>query len=337
MKTPVPEPKPARLWRRRRSIVAAFAIALVYGVGTYFLFENVFANGWREGSVMLTLSFLVGVPAGGAALAVWIADPRGALPGEHGGIGCFVGVAMLVTGVVLLREGGICVVMAAPIFIPVAYLAAIAGGSLLKRGGARPKAAVLPLLPLLAVQAEGQADLPVRLETVSDTVVVAAPPDIVWRHLAEVRNIRPDELGWTFAQDVAGIPKPLDARLEGRGVGAVRHVRWGRGIAFGEEIVRWEEERALDWRFRFAPDSVPADIERHIRVDGGNLSLEGGGYRLEPLAGGRTRVTLSTRYRVRTAFNAYCVWWGERIVGDLHRNVLRVIAGRAEAAAHSRS
>lgn len=328
-----PEAPRTPLWKSRPSLITALAAALVYGIGIYFLFDDIFAGNNVDDGLMITLGFLIGAPAGAAAVAVWVADPRGEAPGQHAPIGCLVTLVMLGVGVVLLNEGGICAVMAAPIFLPVGLLSAMITGSLLamKRGGL--KASALPLLPLLILPAEGQVTLPVRTETVTDSIVVAAPPEAVWRQLLEVRDIRPAELGWTFSQNLVGVPKPLDARLEGRGVGAVRHVTWGNGVRFREEITRWDQGRALDWRFRFAADSIPDEVERHVRVDGNHLSLDSGGYRLEPLSGGRTRLTLTTRYRVRTAFNFYCAWWGDVIVGDLHGNVLRVIVGRAEAGA----
>jgi hypothetical protein len=129
------------------------------------------------------------------------------------------------------------------------------------------------------------------------------------------------------------VPKPVDARLEGRGVGSMRHVRWGGGIRFGEEITSWHDGRALAWRFRFDAHSIPDAVEAHIRPESDYLQLESGSYRLEATRDGGTRVTLTTRYRIATPLNLYCALWGRIMVGDLHQNVLRVIRGRSEALA----
>ena len=52
---------------------------------------------------------------------------------------------------------------------------------------------------------------------------------------------------------------------------------------------------------------------------------------LQPLANGRTRVTLHTDYRIRTPLNAYAAVWGELFLGDLEDNLLALIAQRAES------
>ncbi|HEX8527035.1 hypothetical protein [Allosphingosinicella sp.] len=330
----VPPPEPVKSdppFRWPIMLPLSLALALIYGAGIYLLFSSAFGSASSTGSAMISLGFLIGAPVGSAAVAVWVADPRGeGSTGEHAAVGLFVAILMIVVGLGFFGEGGVCVLMAAPIFFPFALIAALLAGRLRRRRSGRLYATTLPLLPLILLQVDTQVEPPMRAEAVTDSVVVEASPESVWRHLVEVRNIRPEELGWTFTQDWAGVPKPLDARLEGRGVGAIRHVSWGGGIRFGEEITHWQEGRALAWRFRFARDSIPADVERHIRVDSAYLSVDGGDYRLEPLPGGRTRVWLTTRYRLKTHLNAYCAWWGRIMIGDFHSNVLEVIRRRAE-------
>lgn len=324
---PAPEEPPFG-WTRGTSVAVAFA--LLYGLGIYLIFHNV----GRGGDGLLSLGFLIGAPIGAGSLAVLIADWRGnGSGGEHARLGVLTTLLMLCAGFLMLGEGGVCIVMAAPLFIPLGMLAAMATGAMLRARNNRLHVSALPLIPLLLVQFDLWGAYPVRLETVTSSIEIETTPDQVWRQLTEVRDIRPEELSWTFTQDVAGVPKPVDARLEGSGVGAVRHVRWGDGIHFDEVVTRWEEGRALAWRFRFARDSIPDRVESHIRVDGAYLQVLDGDYRLEPLPGGRTRLHLSTHYRIATPLNVYCAWWGQIMVGDFHHNVLNVIRGRAEGAA----
>lgn len=312
----------------KRGTVVAVGLALLYGLGAYLIFHK-FVR--MNDSGLLSLGFLIGVPIGAGSLVVLIADWKGrAWRSEHAGLGLLTTFLMLGAGVVLLGEGGVCIVMAAPIFVPLGMLAAIVTGALLKRRNNRLRASVLPLIPLLLAQFDLWGNYPARVETVNDAIEIDALPAQVWRQLTEVRDIRPEELSWTFTQDVAGVPKPEDARLEGSGVGAVRHVRWGGGIHFDEIITQWSEGRALGWRFSFTRDSIPDRVESHIRVDGAYLQVLSGAYRLEPLPGGRTRLHLQTTYRIATPLNFYCAWWGGIMVGDFHQNVLNVIRARAE-------
>jgi hypothetical protein len=55
-----------------------------------------------------------------------------------------------------------------------------------------------------------------------------------------------------------------------------------------------------------------------------------GGYRMEPMGGGRTRVTIHTRYWMQTPVNAYSRLWGEVFLGDIEANLLALIRQRAE-------
>jgi hypothetical protein len=330
-----PDPREGRtnLWVKPKSLFVALALALAYFVSFYVWFAAFEGGRGHSSDVFLTLAFLVGAPAAAASLAVCICDPKGHAGGrDHIALGLLVTLLILAGGVLFFREGGLCTVMAAPLFVPAGVLAALLTGRACRRRGGRVHAMAFPLVPLLLLQVEQTLTPPTALETVVDTVIVNAAPREVWRHLVEVRDIRREELGWTFTQDLAGVPKPIDARLDRPGVGGMRHVQWGGGIRFGEEIVRWEEERHLAWRFRFTADSVPAAIEQHVRVDAGYLSIDEGNYRLEPLPGGRTRLTLTTHYRVSTNLNGYAAWWGRILIGDFHRNVLKVITGRAEPA-----
>ena len=313
-----------------KGVAAAAGLTLLYAMGIYAAFHGLWT---QSDGALLTLGFLIGMPIGAGSLVVLLADWKGkASAGQHAGLGFLVTVLMLLAGFLMLGEGGVCIVMAAPLFIPLGMLAAFATGAALRGRGNGLRASAVPLIPLLLVQFDLWATYPISLETVSDLIEINAPPALVWRQLTEVRDIRPEELGWTFTQDVAGVPKPVDARLQGRGVGAVRHVRWGGDIRFEEVVTRWEEGRALAWRFRFAPGSIPDRVESHIRVDGAYLQVLSGEYRLEPLPGGRTRLHLSTRYRLATPLNGYCAWWGRIMIGDFHHNVLNVIRGRAERA-----
>lgn len=82
---------------------------------------------------------------------------------------------------------------------------------------------------------------------VTTIIDIAAPPEVVWQQTAEIRNVRQDELSWTFSHGIVGVPQPVDARLEGTGVGAVRQLEWTRGVKFQEIVTRWEENRLLAW------------------------------------------------------------------------------------------
>jgi hypothetical protein len=307
--------------------LAAVAGAVIYGLGLYFLTADMFPN-----AGMIVAAFLFGVPIATCSLATLIADwntPKNNLRPFQ--ITLVIVSSQLVAGVIALREGGVCMIMAAPLF----YAAGLAGAALarvfLRMRGGRALCLTLVVLPLVALPSERGAHYPTRQAEVITVVKIAAPPETVWRHTVSIPEIDPRALPATFSHAVAGAPRPVRAILDGHGVGAVRKLTWTNGVHFEEHVTRWTADRALAWDFRFGPDSIPVAVERHIDVQSQYLNLESGDYQLEPLAGGRTRLTLRTRYRLTTPINGYCKMWGDIFLNDFHRVVLAIIRQRAEA------
>jgi len=220
--------------------------------------------------------------------------------------------------------------MAAPFFMVFSALGSAVTLWIIRQFRSRRSTTLVIALPLLVLPAELQMSYTPRDAPVTTDVEIAAPPEVVWQQTVEIRNVRPDELSWTFSHGILGVPQPVDARLEGEGVGAVRQLQWTRGVNFQEIVTQWEENRLLAWDFRFGPGSIPPEVEAHIKVDSTYLKLAQGDYRLEPLADGHTRLTLTTRYRIATPIDFYCDLWGKLFLNDFHGVVLKVIRDRSE-------
>tara|TARA_R110002167_G_scaffold5273_11_gene24754 strand:+ start:499 stop:1497 length:999 start_codon:yes stop_codon:yes gene_type:complete len=320
-----PEPSPSR---RRGGLIVGLVAALVYGLVIYGLVRFNAPN-----SGMLLLNFLLGGPAGAAIIAVWVSDPRGKNgSGRHLATGAMTVTLMLVAAAVVLREGTVCLVMAAPIFYGTGLLAAFLTGIGLRGRGGRTLCLAILILPLAGVPAE--ADRPATAQTrwVTTTTLIDAPPATVWNRLVDVRTIEDSEHRWNFSHDLIGIPRPRDARMDGSGVGAVRHLTWARDVRFEEHIIDWQPGRSLAWTFDIGPEASTRMLDEHLTVNSAYLRLEEGRYTLEATPEGGTRLVLTTRYWMRTPINGYAAWWGGVFLGDFHRNVLGVIKARAEQA-----
>lgn len=327
-------PEPARVAAPvRMRLKTGGMLALAYGLLLYLAIWTGSASG-RDWIPFIAGLFLM--PLAIASVATSIADPRGEHPvWPHIRNGWLVIGALVAISMLFLNEGGICAVMAAPFF-----MAASAAGSAMTRSAlahlrtwqGKTFALALPLLPLLVLQVEPGLSYADHSEHVTSTTVIDAAPDAVWDHTVEVVDIRRSELGFSFSHDIVGAPRPQSASLEGRGSGAVRHVRWSDGVTFDEVITDWKQNRHLAWTFRFSDGAIPAAVEAHIDVDSDYLKVARGDYTLEPLPGGRTRLTLTTHYRVATPIDAYCDLWGHIFLSDFHGAVLGVIRNRVEAA-----
>ena len=79
-----------------------------------------------------------------------------------------------------------------------------------------------------------------RIRTSVTTVGINAPIEVVWNEVIAFSKIdEPEELLFRL-----GIAYPIDARIEGEGVVAVRHCNFSTG-SFVEPITHWEPNKKL--------------------------------------------------------------------------------------------
>lgn len=249
-----------------------------------------------------------------------------------------LGVASWAAGAIFILSiftgpGVICVIMAFPIWLPMLLLGGVLSNWVIQRPLITQAAAML-IITILAGGAWLQDSREEYLEqrfTVERSVVIAAAPEGVWPHLLRLNGLTRAEGQRTVSHDWLGVPRPLEAIVRGEGVGAVRTGRWDGGVWFEEHVTVWESNRQLSWRFVFPEGSTFTSVDQHIDPRGPNLVVERGGYSIEPLANGFSRLSLYTTYSARTALNDYASLWGERILGDVQANILSIIKARAEA------
>ena len=137
-------------------------------------------------------------------------------------------------------EGVICLLMAAPIAVVAALMGAVVGRAIAIHG----RYAMAPvMLAAATVPLLGMAEHAIEQPTLHEVLTVqdiAAPPEVVWRHVIAFPEMAPPT-EWIFR---TGIAYPMRARLVGEGVGAVRHCEFSTG-AFVEPITAWEPGRRL--------------------------------------------------------------------------------------------
>ncbi|HJS12171.1 SRPBCC family protein [Sphingopyxis sp.] len=311
-------------WR----FVAAILVALAAAFAVYMM-----AEAGAGGAIGYAL--MVVLPAALSAFIAWAGSiGRRWSRGTFLAVPLWLAFAATAIGAIVLREGVVCLVMVLPFWVGFGYLG-IWPVYLYRRSRwsvdpATFRAHALLLLPFLALLVDQQVAPPRETRTVVREIIVDAPAAAVWPRLLAIPAIAPDEGRWNISQDLLRLPRPVAAHLTGEGPGAVRDARWQDDIRFQEIVTGWRPGEALQWRFAFPDPSIHQRTDRHIEPHGRHLWIDSGGYRLIPLAGGRTRIRLWTRYHLATPFNAYAGWWGERILGDIQDNVLSVVAGRIE-------
>lgn len=251
-----------------------------------------------------------------------------------------LGVAVLSVGVlgglllILAIEGVLCILMAFPIAAVLALLGAGVGywiqiGHWSRRlDELRVYAVAWVALPVL-MAAEARLPSAPPLIAVTTACEVDAPPTVVWRNVVAFSELPPP----TEAVFLAGIAYPVRARLEGSGVGAVRHCEFSTG-PFVEPITVWEEDRRLAFDVVSQPHPM-REWSPYARLEPAHLEgffhSRRGQFLLTPLDGGRrTRLEGTTWYEQRIWPNAYWRLWSDYLVHAIHDRVLRHIKAKSE-------
>ena len=313
-------------------VLLALIVVVIYGLGIYALAWLPDGAGEDDDLMFPLISGAFLLSAGIGSLLTVLVDPRAEKSFTQ-----LLSYAVLTVGiicmltVILFTEGIVCIIMAIPIFAPGIMLGIFFAATTLKWWQNRYGAFMVVALPLLVLPLEIRMDWPDYQGHVSTEVIIDAAPDVVWANTVEIPAIDPASLRFTPSHNLMFFPHPIDARLDRHGSGATRFLRWSGGIHFREHITLWDQNRRLGWTFGFDPDSIPAEIDSHLRPDSETSKLLRGEYVLEPLADGRTRLVLTTHYEVSLPWNGYGRLWANRLLTDFHTVVLDVVKERSEA------
>ena len=315
---PVQAPPPAvddRLKSAMLGVAASLALTLLtVGIGVSMR---------RSYSAGLFL----GVPFTVGYISSYIYNYRHDRPAGQSIVIALTSVTLCAGALVLFAfEGTICTIMALPIALAIAFPGAVLGRMIARRGVGAPTGAGMALVVPLFIGLEPHRTPP--MHEVVTVVEIAAPPEVVWRHVVSFPDL-PPPTEWMFR---AGVAAPTRARIEGTGVGATRYCDFTTG-SFVEPITAWEAGRVLAFEITAQPppmrelspysDVNPPHLDGYFRATHGE-------FRLSPLPGGRTRLEGRTAFVIDMFPQAYWTLPAGSIVAAIHERVLRHIKTRAE-------
>ncbi len=254
-------------------------------------------------------------------------------------LGASVGVAVtaaVLSGSLLLAmaiEGVMCLMMAAPIALPLAALGGVLGWAVQADERRRPRAlpattAALALVSPLLMGAVALVPPEAPLLEVATALEIAAPPAAVWNHVVSFSELPPPD-DWVLR---TGISYPMRARIEGTGPGAIRYCEFSTG-AFVEPIEIWDAPRRLEFSVRECPIPMvewspwPGIQPPHLEEF---MVSRRGRFVLQPLPGGRTRLEGTTWYQHHMWPVGYWSLWADFVLHRIHLRVLRHIRVLAE-------
>ncbi len=227
-------------------------------------------------------------------------------------------------------EGLICIIMALPILLLLTIAGAGIANEIRKhqrinlRNSNKPLLGIIGLFPVLLITDKyNEPDL----TRVTTSIVIDATPEKVWENVVEFPQLlEPDEMIFK-----AGIAYPINAKINGKGVGSIRYCNFTTG-SFVEPITTWNEPELLAFSVKEQP--APMKELSFWDIDAPHLHdyfvSKKGQFKLTALPNGKTKLEGTTWYYHDIKPSFYWSFWSEYIVHKIHMRVLKHIKTNAE-------
>jgi len=301
---PLPSETSSPTWKRSTWALLTFLFIVLIGLGFWAL-----ATRWESYGFALVIA----APLAIGALCGYAGQARG---GFALLLVVFVAAGLVTSAVMAHIAGLLCaLVLLALSLVPM--LVGLMAGRLLRRttAGHRFAGVAVPLLlvvlPVPGLWWEGQlGPPPYTVEVVRTSRLVDLSPGETWQRIVFYEEVpaRPPALARI------GLPRPLYTEGSSQGVGALKRCVYSSGYLV-KRITEHEPPRRLTFEV----------LEQH-QVEDRSVELIDGGFELEPVAGGRTRITLETRYRPLLQARIFWRPFEHRLARVLHEHVLDGIA-----------
>jgi uncharacterized membrane protein YhaH (DUF805 family) len=294
---------------------ALFGVVAALGLGVAMLGLSVYALGLYGWALFFATPFVMG------AVSAFLFNRPHARSLSRTALVSLTSIGIACAAMMLFAlEGLVCLMMAFPIAGAVAILGGVVGRAiaLQTRTPLAQTAAMMLCVPPLA-GAEAYVQKAPLYEVVS-AIEIDAPPEQVWPNVIGFSDLDPPA-EWVFQ---TGIAYPMRARIEGEGVGALRHCEFSTG-AFVEPITTWDAPRRLSFDVALQPPAMKEwSPFQHVHPPHLDASIRSrrGEFRLIPLEGGRTRLEGSTWYELSMYPQAYWTLFSDGLIHAIHRRVL---------------
>lgn len=212
-------------------------------------------------------------------------------------------IIALALSAIFLHEGIICLLIVSPLILGFMWCGVLIGKYLFLRNDRRLQ--VSTTLVLVLIFTVDTMSVHNYTNMVSDTMIIRAPKNVVWKYIAShpFNARKPDY--WLFN---VGLPWPVKSTVTADSVGAERKCVFSNGVTFEERIVESTPEEI----FVFDIVKQPADPEII-----GHIVVQRGEFILHENADGTTTLIGNSWYRL----NVYPAWYYDLWATDITRNV----------------
>jgi hypothetical protein len=236
-------------------------------------------------------------------------------------------IFLLAITMIFAIEGLICIVMALPILLFFTWIGSYLGLVLLNQLPDKSITILLVLIGLIPMMSFIEHGNSSEMTSVVTQIEIAASKESVWKNVVEFPELnKPSEFIFK-----TGIAYPINARIEGSGVGAVRHCNFTTG-SFVEPITVWDEPNLL--RFDVVEQPEPMKELSFYDIDAPHLHdyfvSKQGQFKLTTLPNGNTLLEGTTWYYHNIKPSMYWQWWSDYIIHKIHVRVLEHIKANSE-------
>lgn len=237
-------------------------------------------------------------------------------------------LAVFVVGLLVFAiEGIICIAMAAPFGLLLTWGGSVIGYAIIHKTPTNGPTALLLLIGVIPTTAFIERTNQPTLTSVVTSIEIDATPQIVWKNVIQFPQLaEPTEFIFK-----TGIAYPINARVQGVGVGAIRHCNFTTG-SFVEPIIVWNEPSLL--RFSVVEQPEPMKELSFWDVNAPHLHnyfvSKQGQFKLTTLSNGKTRLEGTTWYYHNIKPASYWHLWSNYIIHKIHVRVLTHIKTNSE-------
>lgn len=290
------------------SNIVAFSI-----IGIHAAFEKYYGP---ENSNVLIYSEFVIIPMLMGVISAWCWRNLDLTKTELFIMSCGNTFLAILLSAIFLREGVICLIIVSPLLLTSINIGAFIGRAIFKK---RNKTLNVSLLSLLIFAFVSDSASRHEYENdVSDTIVVNAPADSVWKNVVAFKPIKQKPTFWLFK---AGLPSPMETTVTGYYKGAGRKCIFSNGYTFGEKISTYDPGH--DLVFDIINQPRDPEIMNHLDLIRGEFVLTDNG-------NGTTTLTGNSWYKLYVFPSWYYDTWAQSIVRNVHTRVMEHIKELSE-------
>lgn len=238
----------------------------------------------------------------------------------------FMVLALLIFAI----EGIICIVMATPIALGLLFIGSSLGHYFISKNHSNTMTTLIALtllIPLTGFIEKKTETEENNIVAVTTSLKINASQETVWKNVIIFPELNPP----TEFLFKAGIAYPINATIDGEGIGAIRYCNFTTG-RFVEPITKWDAPNLLSFDVLESPQPMKElsfwDIDAPHLHD--YFVSKKGQFKLIKISDNETMLEGTTWYYNKIKPNFYWNIWSDYIVHEIHNRVLTHIKQTSE-------